>query len=216
MNREIHDTYKRIFSNEEINALPLRRYQGEIVVVRTEDQRRSAVRRLGRERVLGFDTETRPVFKKGLPQNPPSLVQLAGEATVFVFQIGMVGLSDGLVNILSDPRIVKTGVSVHDDLKALRDLAPFKDHGFVDLGEAARETGMLTHGLRNLAANLLGFRISKAAQCSNWGRENLSAQQITYAATDAWVSRKIYLAMLDIGALQPPGLRRPALKNTPD
>ena len=62
----------------------------------------------------------------------------------------------------------------------------------VDLAALARARGIKAQGLRSLAASLLGFRISKSAQCSNWERDELSPQQIRYAATDAWVGRELY------------------------
>ena len=43
-----------------------------------------------------------------------------------------------------------------------------------------------------LTALLLGFRISKSAQTSNWDSDQLNEKQISYAATDAWVCLKIY------------------------
>jgi ribonuclease D len=198
---ELPEEYTRAIGSEEINALPLRRFEGEIYLVRTEGQRKAAIKRLRAERVLGFDTETRPTFRKGQPQHPPALVQLAGSDCVYLFQISLLPFSDGLLDLLADVALLKAGVSVRDDLKGLKSLAPFEEAGFLDLGEVARTLKMQTHGLRGLAANLLGFRISKGAQCTNWARTNLSAQQIAYAATDAWVSREIYLAMQRLGVV---------------
>ncbi len=198
---DIPDEHLRAFSNEEINAMPLSRWEGSVKLVRTEGQLVKAVRVLKDERLLGFDTETRPVFRKGQKQPPPSLIQLAGRTVVYLFQLGELGFGDGLVDLLSDPEIVKTGVSVRDDVAALRKLLEFKPAGFVDLGRISAKCRMQTHGLRNLAANLLGFRISKGAQCSNWAKQRLTPQQITYAATDAWVSREIYRRFRDLGVL---------------
>lgn len=196
---EIPEEYLRAFPKEEINALPLRRYEGPVHVVRTLKQRDAAIKVLSNEPLLGFDTETRPVFKKGRKPNPPSLIQLAGEQDVYVFQINLLPMDNGLLDLLSSRQVIKTGVSVHDDIVGLNKLAKFKAANFIDLGEISQKHQMQTHGLRNLAANLLGFRISKSAQCSNWAKENLTKQQVTYAATDAWVSREIYLAMHELG-----------------
>jgi ribonuclease D len=196
---EIPEEHLRAFPKEEINALPLRRYEGPVHVVRTRKQRDAAIKVLRNEALLGFDTETRPVFKKGRKPNPPSLIQLAGEQNVYIFQINLLPMDNGLLDLLSSKQVIKTGVSVHDDIIGLNKLAKFKAANFIDLGEISQKHQMQTHGLRNLAANLLGFRISKSAQCSNWAKENLTRQQVTYAATDAWVSRKIYLAMNELG-----------------
>lgn len=198
---EIPDEHLRPFTNEEINSLPLSRWEGAVKLVSTEGQLTKAVRALKNERLLGFDTETRPVFRKGQKQQPPSLIQLAGPEVVYLFQINVLGFGDGIIDILADPEIVKTGVSVRDDVLALRRLMEFKPAGFVDLGRISARCQMQTHGLRNLAANLLGFRISKGAQCSNWAKKRLTPQQIVYAATDAWVSREIYVRFKDLGAI---------------
>jgi len=199
----IPEKYKRTFTKAEINQLPLRHYQGPVELVSSPEGLALAVDRLGRERLLGFDTETRPSFKKGV-NHPPSLIQLAGSQTVYLFQVDQLPPANGLQSILADPAIIKTGVAVRDDIKDLKRIWPFEESGFIDLGELARRLDLKTHGLRNLAANFLGFRISKHAQVSNWSREELTPKQIIYAATDAWVSREIHLAMAGLGLLENP------------
>ncbi|MDD3313577.1 3'-5' exonuclease, partial [Pseudodesulfovibrio sp.] len=196
---DIPEQYLRAFPKEEINAMPLRRYEGPVSVIRSEKQRACALREMEREAVLGFDTETRPVFRKGKKPGPPSLVQLATSARVYVFQIGVLPICNGLCDLLADDRVIKTGVAVRDDVLGLQRLAEFTPAGFVDLSDISAGANMQTHGLRNLAANLLGFRISKSAQCSNWAKDRLSPQQVAYAATDAWISRELYLAFVRIG-----------------
>jgi ribonuclease D len=200
---DIPEQYLRAFSKDDINAMPLRRYEGPVVVVRTEKQRNKAIREMEREPVLGFDTETRPVFKKGKKPGPPSLVQLATADRVYVFQIGVLPMCNGLCDLLAEERVIKTGVAVRDDILGLQRLSEFTPRGFVDLSEITARANMQTHGLRNMAANLLGFRISKSAQCSNWAKDRLTPQQVTYAATDAWVSRELYLALKELGLVGP-------------
>ncbi len=194
----IPEQYLRAFTKADINELPLRRYEGEIMVVRTEKQRTLALKEMAEERILGFDTETRPVFRKGKKPGPPSLIQLATADCVYVIQINILPLCNGLCELLSNKKIIKTGVAVRDDILGLQRIAKFKPSGFVDLSNISANADMQTHGLRNMAANLLGFRISKSAQCSNWAKEKLTNQQVNYAATDAWVSRELYLALEDL------------------
>lgn len=198
---EIPDQYLRAFTKADINEMPLRRYEGPITVVRTEKQRIKALKEMSGESVLGFDTETRPVFKKGRRPGPPSLVQLATASCVYVFQINILPLCNGLCDLLADEDIIKTGVAVRDDILGLQKLAEFTPAGFIDLSDISAKANMQTHGLRNMAANLLGFRISKSAQCSNWAKEKLTVQQVNYAATDAWVSRELYLALEELKIL---------------
>lgn len=194
------EQYKRKITKEEINSLPLRRYDGDICLIRNEGELQYAVNRMKEEDLLGFDTETRPTFRKG-KINLPSLVQLACSDVVFLIQLNWVPFSEPLISLLADDSILKTGVAVRDDIKDLQKLSPFTDRGVVDLGEIARHIGLETHGLRNLAANLLDFRISKGAQCSNWANKELTHQQIVYAATDAWVSRLIHIKMEETGLM---------------
>ena len=106
-----------------------------------------------------------------------------------------------MLHLLETPKIVKAGVAVHDDILELQRLTSFSEAGFVDLGTTALEKGFERSGLRNLTASLLGYRISKSAQCSNWEARPLSKRQIDYAATDAWVSRELYLKMHDLGLI---------------
>ena len=196
--KSIPERYKRKITKEEINVLPLRRYTGEIRIVRDAEALESAVAHLRGERVLGFDTETRPTFRKG-QLHLPSLVQLASADVVYLFQLNWLPLGDELASLLADPAIVKTGVAVRDDIRDLQKLHAFADAGVVDLGEVARDLGLETHGLRNLAANFLDFRISKSAQCSNWSNRELAPHQVIYAATDAWVSREIHMRLGELG-----------------
>jgi len=198
--KKIPERYRRKISKDEINELPLERYAGDIRIVRDEDGLADAIDRLRDEDVLGFDTETRPTFRKG-KVNLPSLVQLACSDVVYLFQLNWLPFGDALASVLSDPDIVKTGVAVRDDIRDLQKLYAFNDAGVVDLGEVARDLGLETHGLRNLAANFLEVRISKGAQCSNWSNRELAPQQVLYAATDAWVSREIHLRLRRLGLI---------------
>lgn len=200
MNTSI-EPYKRKITKAEINELPLKRYMGEIRIVRTPEELEDALVVLRRSSVLGFDTETRPTFRKG-KINLPSLVQLACAEAVYLIQLSWMPFSEALATLLEDDAVIKTGVAVRDDIRDLQKLHAFQPGGIIDLGEVAKQFGLETHGLRNLAANFLHFRISKGAQCSNWSNKELGEQQILYAATDAWVSREIYLRMAELGLLQ--------------
>lgn len=184
----------RTLSREEINLLPIRAYGGEIGLIRTEEEQDRALNLLWKEKILGFDTETRPVFTRGRSGNP-ALVQLGGENCVFLFQLNCVPFGEALADLLANPHIIKAGVAVRDDLRALARLHDFTPGGAVDLAHLAKARGIQAQGLRSLAAALLGFRISKSAQCSNWDNVELTPRQLLYAATDAWVGRELYLRL---------------------
>lgn len=194
--------FDRRMTKDEINSLPITGYQGKIVVVKTDDKLAKAISELSGETLLGFDTETQPNFKKG-QNNLPSLIQLAAAKTVYIFQLQHIKFPDSLKKILADQTIIKTGVAIDQDLLQLQRLGAFREEGFTGLARMAKTAGIKNHGLRGLAAVLLGFRISKGAQRSNWGRETLSNKQISYAATDAWVGREIFLRLQEMGVIYP-------------
>ena len=183
---------KNKLSKTEINSLPLRYYNGAIRIVQTTEQAKDACAILIKEKVLGFDTETRPAFKKG-QSYLPSLLQLAGTKVVYLFQLSQCGLTDSIIILLSNVNIIKSGVAINQDLTELQQILNFEPAGFVDLGDIARSKGLPHHGLRGLAAYLLKFRISKSGRTSNWSANQLTKKQIKYAATDAWVGRELYL-----------------------
>ena len=183
---------KNKLSKIEINSLPLRYYNGAIRIIQTAEQAKDACAILIKEKVLGFDTETRPAFKKG-QSYLPSLLQLAGTKVVYLFQLSQCGLTDSIIILLSNVNIIKSGVAINQDLTELQQILNFEPAGFVDLGDIARSKGLPHHGLRGLAAYLLKFRISKSGRTSNWSVNQLTKKQIKYAATDAWVGRELYL-----------------------
>ena len=188
-------------SKDEINQLPMKQYEGPIHLVRTLKEAEQAAEKLKQETLLGFDTETRPTFRVG-EYYQPSLLQLATANEVFLFQIKLTGLTKGLCDVLSRPDIIKTGVSIRSDVSELRKLTDFKPAGFVELAEHAKKAHIKNLGLRGLAALLLGFRVSKREQTSNWAKNELTESQLRYAATDAWLGREIYLHMDGLGLIK--------------
>jgi ribonuclease D len=184
------NSYQKL-SKDEINALPLVKYAGEVRVLSSRDNIQGPIDYLMTQKIIGFDTETRPTFIKG-PLNATSIVQLAGADAVFIFQLDSNNMYEKLFQILSDKDITKCGVSVDRDLIELMYLRAFDPCSFVDLGDVARARVIPHHGLRGLAALFLGFRISKSVQTSDWSRSKLSEAQVSYAATDAWVSLELF------------------------
>ncbi len=181
-------------SKDEINSLDIVAYKGPIHVICSQQDMLNAVNELSKEEILGFDTETRPSFKKG-EFYKPAMLQLAGKDAVYLFRLTDIELSSELIAILKNPGIIKAGVAIGRDIKELQDLVSFEPGGFVDLGACAERNNIPHHGLRGLAALLLEQRISKGGQLTNWERPNLNQAALVYAATDAWIGREIYLKM---------------------
>jgi ribonuclease D len=180
-------------------SLPAWGYDGKIILLRRPEEAREAMRELLSEQVVGFDTETRPTFRQG-QSHSPALVQLAGSGPVYVFQLKLCGL-DPLVPLLESEQPLKVGTGIGDDVKHLMKLQPFSPAGFVELFQETGPMGVRDRGLRKLCGIFLGLRISKKEQTSNWGRKNLTESQLRYAATDAWVSRRIYQVAKELRAM---------------
>jgi hypothetical protein len=192
------EQYRRMIGKEEIASLPLRRYDGEVRVVNTAEALAEAMLDIRRERVVGFDTETRPAFQKG-ESYLPSLVQVATARRVYLLQLQQLDCSREVAELLADPRIVKAGVALAGDVGQLQRLFPFTAAAVVDIGQIAKRHGNQQSGLRNLAALFLGWRIAKGARTTNWSAPSLTPAQIGYAATDAWASRELYLRFEELG-----------------
>jgi ribonuclease D len=178
----------------QINDLPLIRFHGSIQLAEDNKSFKKFVSRLRKQKILGFDIECKPNFKRG-PNNPPALLQLATADQAFLFRLYPVMKLGPLIEILEDPNIVKTGVAIKDDVYNLKKIEEFTPAGFEDLAPLAQSLKIEQTGLRNLTAIFFSQRLSKSAQLSNWQKSPLSPSQQAYAATDAWISRELYLIM---------------------
>ncbi len=155
-----------------------------------------AIAYLRSQKVIGFDTETRPCFGPNQPRYGVALLQLSGPEKAYLFRIKNMGMHRRLCNLLADKRIIKIGAAIHDDIRGLQKLREFEPGSFVDLQKIVWEYGIKDKSVKKMTAIILGFRISKTQQLSNWEAEALSESQCKYAATDAWVCREMYLKLM--------------------
>ncbi len=188
--------FAKSITKEEMAELPLVAFEGEITVAEQEDDIQNAVAILKDSEIIGFDTETRPSFKKGRI-NKVALLQLSSSKQAFLFRLNGNGLHQSIVNLLANEKIVKVGVAIRDDLKALKKLNSFEPQAFVELQDYVKRFDIQSFSLLKLAAIVLGFRISKSKRLSNWEAETLGYGQLKYAATDAWVSLEVYKKLLN-------------------
>lgn len=186
--------FPKEITKDQINELPLEKYEGPVELVDSESLFKAAIKDLRREQLLGFDTEARPTFKKG-DYHPLSLLQIGTAERVFLFRLNKIGLGGEIARIFATPEIVKVGVSVQDDIKELQKLRRFQPASVLDLNDLAEQNEIKNKGVRNLTALFLGFRVSKSQQTTNWERDELTMPQIRYAATDAWVCYEIFKRM---------------------
>jgi len=188
-------------SKEELNELPLGQFEGEIFLVDKLEDVEEVADFLIQQRILGFDTETKPAFKKGV-FNHVSLLQLSTPTQAFLFRLNLIGFPDVIRNILEKESIIKVGAAVHDDIKGLAKLTDsFHPSSFFDLNDELKKVGFLNVGVRNLCGMVLNMRISKSEQVSNWEAETLTQKQQRYAATDAWGCLEIYKKLKEGGYL---------------
>lgn len=188
--------YLESITSEEIEKYDLSWFRGEIVVIEDLKSFNKTFPRLLDSDILGFDTETRPSFRKGR-KNRVSLIQLANNDLACLIRINKIGIPDGLAKLLADPAVIKAGVAVHDDIRFLKGIKKFMPAGFVDLQKLVKDYGIASSGLKKLSVIVLGFRISKRQQVTDWEAEVLTEAQQVYAATDAWVCEQIYRKLIN-------------------
>ncbi|MEZ5071768.1 MAG: 3'-5' exonuclease [Bacteroidales bacterium] len=181
-------------SKEDVAELELIQYEGPIVVLNTPEDFRQEYPEIRSHPLLGFDTETRPSFKKGRVY-PTALIQLAVPDKAWIVRVGRMGYPPELLQLLSNDECIKVGSGLQDDMRRMRADAPFRPAGFLDLQRYVEAFRIEEKGLKKMTGIVLGKRISKSQQVSNWEADVLTEAQLRYAATDAWICLEIYHAL---------------------
>ena len=189
--------YKESITPDEIQKLDYVSFPGKIYVIDSVGAEfNRAIAYLRSQKVIGFDTETRPTFSPQQPRYGVALLQLSGRDKAFLSRINKMGMHRRLCNLLADARIMKIGAAIHDDIRGLQKKHDFVPEGFVDLQKIVWEWGIRDKSVKKMSAIILGARVSKTQQLSNWEADSLSESQQMYAATDAWVCREMYLKLM--------------------
>ena len=189
--------YKDTITPEEIEPLELAAFPCRITVVSEPGPELDhAIEHLRAQRLVGFDTETKPVFQPHQPRHHTALLQLSSETEAFLFRLHPLGLPQEIADILASPFITKIGAAVGEDIHGLQHYCDFEPHRFMDLQSFGGQYGIQEKSVRKMAAIILGCKVSKAQQCSNWEADPLSDAQQLYAATDAWICVRMYKALL--------------------
>lgn len=179
------------FDKEAIHELPQVLFTGRIIVITSEKKAEKAVDFLLKQSILGVDTETRPVFRKGQSYKV-SLLQVATHDTCFLFRLNILGITPSIKRLLENTETKMIGLSWHDDLLALHKRSDFKKGNFIDLQDIIGDLGIKDLSLQKLYANIFRQKISKRQRLTNWNNETLSEKQKEYAATDAWACIQLY------------------------
>ena len=188
--------YPASISSEELSQLDSVDFDGPIVVVSDLDEDfAEAMDYLKSQTVIGFDTETKPSFTSNSPRHHVALLQLSGRDKAYVFRLNLIGLPAPLISVLSDANVTKVGAAVKDDVRGLMYYRKFTPRAFVDLQSMVAEYGIQDKSVRKMSAIILGKKVSKTQQLSNWEAPQLSGAQLKYAAIDAWVCREMYIRL---------------------
>ena len=185
------------FDKQRIPKLPQVLFGGRIETIISETEAEKAVDYLLSQDIIGFDTETKPIFKAG-HQNDVALLQVSSQDICFLFRLNHIGMPKCVIRLLSDSNNIKVGLSWHDDIRMLKRRANFEPGNFTELQEVVREYGIQDLSLQKLYANIFGQKISKAQRLSNWEADILTEQQRLYAATDAWACVMLYRELLNL------------------
>ena len=175
-----------------IAQLPKVLFQGRIIVIQSKSEAKKAVDYLMTQELVGVDTETKPIFKKGTGMNPVALLQIATHDTCFLFRLNQIGFTSDLIRLMSDDNVLKVGLSLKDDFMQLKRRKPFTPGRHAELQSMVKDLGITDQSLQKIYANLFGYRISKTQQLTNWEADVLTDAQKRYAATDAWTCIHIY------------------------
>lgn len=178
-------------SKEELSKFEQEKFPGRIIVIQNDKEAQKATEYLKKSGTIGFDTETRPAFHKGVTHQI-ALMQLATEDTCFLFRLNLIGLPDCLADILVDPAIKKIGLSLKDDFSAIHKRKPIVPVNVIELQSYVKDYGIEDNGLQRIYGILFGKRISKGQRLTNWEAETLSDAQKMYASLDAWACLRIY------------------------
>lgn len=178
-------------TKEEVADLDLIQYEGPIMVIDSMEAFDREIGQINKHRILGFDTESRPSFKKG-KSYPTALIQLSTEQRAWLLRVSRIGYPKRLVELLANPDKLKVGLGLNDDLRRMRSDFQFEPGGFLDLQQYVTAFRIEEKGLKKLSGIVLGRRISKSQQVSNWDSDLLTEAQLRYAATDAWICLEIY------------------------
>ena len=184
----------RKFDKARIQQLPRALFEGRIVVVLSESEAAKAVDYLLSQPVIGIDTETRPSFRKGVKYYV-SLLQVLSRDICFLFRLKHTGMCEPIVRLLEDTTVPKIGLSLHDDIRQLHEVAQFEPGYYIELQQKVKDFGVEDLSLQKLFANFFGERISKGQRLTNWEADVLSESQKRYAATDAWACILLYEEM---------------------
>lgn len=191
----------RNISKEELNEMPMEAIPVPVEVIDETtpiEHIDEVCGRLKAANIVGFDTETKPSFAKGVI-NRVALIQLADREGAFVFRVCRMSPEAlaPLRHLIEDKDVLKVGIGTHDDARELKSDYDWMPAGMVELRQLAAEKGITVGSLSKIYALLFDKRLTKSQRLSDWERGDLSEAQIRYAGLDAWAGFKIFETLSD-------------------
>ncbi len=171
--------------------LPQITFPGKIHFICNDQELQSIISELNSATVLGFDTETRPSFKKGEVYKT-ALLQLSTDTDAYVVRLQKITKYEFIKSVFENENIIKAGAAIRDDIKQLQKTFSFTPQNFIEIQDMAKKAGLENFGLKGMAEEILEFSISKGPKMTNWEANELTDRQIGYAATDAWIGFLLY------------------------
>jgi len=196
--------YPEKISKDQIDELEIKAFEGQVIVISEKDiEYKKAIKYLSRQQVIGFDTETKPSFQAHAPRHTTALLQLSGKSKTYLFRLHDLGIPKDLADIMSNPFIIKVGAAITDDVRGLQKFRKFKGKNFLDLQKLVEQYGIKDKSVKKMACILLGYKISKSQQLSNWEASSYTEAQKRYASTDSWICREMFIKLLDSEMVEP-------------
>lgn len=188
-------------SKEQLSTLPTVEFPGAITVIETLPDALAALRYLRTQKAVGFDTETKPTFRKG-QTNTVALIQISTLDHSFLFRLNKLGFFTELREFMECEEVMKVGLSLKDDFHVLHKIAEFEPRNFIDLQSIVKSFHISDSSLQKIYGILFNGRISKSQRLSNWEATQLTSGQMAYASIDAWACLRIYYYLLS-GSFEP-------------
>ncbi|WP_417225483.1 3'-5' exonuclease [Amphritea sp.] len=151
---------------------------------------------------VGFDTESKPVFRKDQPSKGPHVVQLCTASTGYIFQLHDQAAYPVICQVLQAKQVVKVGFGLQSDRSHIRRKFGVEITAILDLDAVYRKLGYRRQlGVKAAIAVQFGqkFNKSKRVSTSNWALPTLSDAQLLYAANDAYAALKILQGLQQAG-----------------
>ncbi len=172
-------------------------FPGKIHLIQNDQQLHTVESLLNSATEFGFDTETKPSFKKG-DVFKVALLQLATDTDAYVIRLHHIKEFHLIKSIFEKEKVIKVGVAIRDDLMQLQKVFKFDAKNCFELQTLAKNKGLKNFGIKGMTEEILEATVSKGSKMTNWENSQLTEQQIMYAATDAWIGLKLYKKLISI------------------